>query len=709
MKKLLLTVMACIMSTFIFAQAPASFNFQAVARDAAGNIIPNKPVSFRISILQTTAIGSIVYQETHTVSTNQYGLVNLSIGAGTIISGTFSSISWSTDKYFLKVDMDANGGSAYTDMGTQQLVSVPYALNAGTADKVTNSDNDSTNEIQTISINGTNLNLNKSGGNVPLNSVNYWNKTGSNLDYTTGKVGIGTTTPDADLEISADGSLSDPQLHIHENGNDYARINFDNNNGSNYWTIAAYIASNNRNDRLNFWNGTGGDLLSLTGDGRLGLGVGISPKTTFHVGNGERVLFGTDTLGAGDKLMFLPDLHAFRVGTVSTGAASTYWNRDSIGLYSFASGLNNRAQGYGATAMGRDCEGFGSYSFASGFFSNADGQYSTAMGFNTDALALGSTALGYSTDAEANYSFAAGYFAEAQAIYSVAIGNAVQAQSYASMAVGRYNLGGGNASSWVTSDPIFEIGNGTGPTTRSNAITVLKNGNVGIGTNSPLDALHVSGKIRLGSAETLEDGGINEIAVRGDLRPTSDNIYDLGTSTFRWDDVYATNGTINTSDRRDKENITPIHYGLAELLQLRPVSFTWKDKPQQGVKLGLIAQELLPIISEVVKTQDFKAENEDSSYTMVDLERLGVYYSDLIPVLIKSIQEQNTLIVSQGKTTQIQQDTIDQQKQKLETQQKTLLELQEQQKKDVQVLQKQLAEQQKILLELQAQIANKKQ
>ncbi len=226
----------------------------------------------------------------------------------------------------------------------------------------------------------------------------------------TGKVGIGTTTPTASLEIRDNSNLSTPHILLHENGNDYSRINFDNNNGTNYWTIAAYIASNHRNDRLNFWNGTGGDVMTITGDGEVGIGVGISPKVPFHVGNGRRVLFGIDTLGNGDKLMFLPDLHAFRVGTVATGAASTYWNRDSIGLYSFASGYNTRAQGFGATAMGRDTEASNSYAFASGFFTNADGQYSTAMGFNTDALALGSTALGYSTDAEANYSFCAGLF-----------------------------------------------------------------------------------------------------------------------------------------------------------------------------------------------------------------------------------------------------------------------------------------------------------
>lgn len=467
------------------------------------------------------------------------------------------------------------------------------------------------------------------------------------ITFSQENVGIGTVTPDAKLEIDANSSLSDPHILLHEDGNDYARLNFDNNNGSNYWTIAAYIASNERNDRLNFWNGASGDLLTLTGDGELGLGVGISPKTAFHIGNGRRVLWGTDTLGNGDKLMFLPDLHAFRVGTVSTGAASTYWNRDSIGYYSFASGLNTRAQGFGATAMGRDTEATNSYAFASGFFTNADGQYSTAMGFNTDAFALGSTALGYSTDAEQNYSFAAGYFAEAQAIYAVAIGNAVRAQSFSSIAVGRYNVGGGSATSWLASDPIFEIGIGTGPSTRANAVTVRKNGNVGIGTTVPLDKLHVNGRVRFQTVEYFEDGGTSEIAHRGDLRPTSNNIYDLGTSTFRYDDVYATNGTIQTSDRRDKKNIEGLSYGLREILQLEPVSFEWINGASGGTKLGLIAQDVIEILPEVVKTHDWQQDEEEGTGYVFELERMGIYYSDIIPVLINGIKQQEQTIRDQ--------------------------------------------------------------
>ena len=458
-----------------------------------------------------------------------------------------------------------------------------------------------------------------------------WQLSSSDAYYNGGDVGIGTSSPTASMEISANSSLSDPQLFLHENGNDYARIKFDNNNGSNYWTIASYIASNNRNDRLNFWNGTSGDLLSLTGDGRLGLNVGISPKTTFHIGNGHRVLFGIDTLGNGDKLMFLPDLHAFRVGTVATGAASTYWNRDSIGLYSFASGYNTRAQGYGATAMGRDTEATNSYAHATGYFTNADGLYSTAMGFNTDAMAIGTTSIGYTSDAFGNY--------------STAIGLNTLANSYACVAVGRYNVGYGSGTSWNLTDPIFEVGIGTSSGSRANAMTIRKNGSVGINTAFPTAELQVNGQIKFQTVEYFEDGGTNQIATRGSIRPTADNTYDLGASNFRWDDVFATNGTIQTSDRRSKSSIKELSYGLEQIMDLKPVKFKWKDSPENNYKLGFIAQDLLTVLPEVVKTHNWEATEEDESIkNKVELERLGVYYSDIIPVLVKGMQEQQEKI-----------------------------------------------------------------
>ncbi len=123
------------------------------------------------------------------------------------------------------------------------------------------------------------------------------------------------------------------------------------------------------------------------------------------------------------------------------------------------------------------------------------------------------------------------------------------------------------------------------------------------------------------------------------------NIYDIGTSTYRWDDVYATNGTKNTSDRRFKENIEPIPYGLSEILKLNLIKFQWIDNKDEAFKLGLIAQELQPLISKVVKTYDFEVSEKDGSFKRVELDKLGVYYSDLIPVLIKGMQEQHELII----------------------------------------------------------------
>lgn len=451
---------------------------------------------------------------------------------------------------------------------------------------------------------------------------------------------------DAHLHVNSNSSLSNPQILLDEDGNDYARVNFKNNNGSNYWAIAGYIASNVRNDRLNIWNGQTGDILSITGDGQLGLNVDISPKTELHVGNGNRVLFGQDTLGSGDKLMFLPDLHAFRVGTIATGAASTYWNRDSIGLYSFASGLNTRAQGYGATAMGRDTEATNSYAFASGYFTNADGKYSTAMGFNTDAFGLGSTALGYSTDAEENYSFAAGYLSEAQAIFSTALGHTTRAQAYASTAIGSFNIGNGNPSSWVDTDPIFEIGIGTNNSNRANAMTIRKDGRTGIGTNFPATTLHVNGVVRIGTFEEIEDGGSFILDFDANLRPKENGNRNLGNTQKRWGTVYTVNGVNTSSDARLKNNIQKINYGLDEILQLRSVTYHLNDYPELGEKIGLIAQEVKEIIPEIVIENEFVTEEESGMTTKVKTDYLGIEYTNLIPVLIQAFQDQQEIIDS---------------------------------------------------------------
>ncbi len=127
MKKLIHSIIVLMLSATVFAQAPQSFKYQAVARDASGEVMANEQVNFQFSILEGSSSGTAVYIEQHTDTTNQFGLVNLEIGNGSVFSGDFPSIDWGNNTYFLKVEL--NG----VHIGTSQLLSVPYALHAKTA------------------------------------------------------------------------------------------------------------------------------------------------------------------------------------------------------------------------------------------------------------------------------------------------------------------------------------------------------------------------------------------------------------------------------------------------------------------------------------------------------------------------------------------------------------------------------------------------
>ncbi len=120
------------MSLFTFAQAPELMSYQAIVRGADDALIQNQNVGVRISVLQGSETGSAVYTETHATMTNDNGLVNLNIGAGTT-SDDFSAIDWGNGTYYIKSETDPNGGTNYTIEGTSQLLSVPYALYAKNA------------------------------------------------------------------------------------------------------------------------------------------------------------------------------------------------------------------------------------------------------------------------------------------------------------------------------------------------------------------------------------------------------------------------------------------------------------------------------------------------------------------------------------------------------------------------------------------------
>ncbi len=193
MKNRILTAIASIILTSaVYAQAPQKMTYQAVVRDASNALISNTAVGIQISILETSAVGTAVFIERHTPTTNANGLATIEIGTGTLISGNFSTIDWASGPYFLKTETDPNGGTVYSISGTSELLSVPYALYAestgssfsGDYNDLTNTptnvstftndagyitspndaDSDPNNEIQSLSLVGQNLTI--SGGNM---------------------------------------------------------------------------------------------------------------------------------------------------------------------------------------------------------------------------------------------------------------------------------------------------------------------------------------------------------------------------------------------------------------------------------------------------------------------------------------------------------------------------------------------------------------
>ncbi len=197
--KNLLTFLFVSISVCLIAQAPNAFKYQAVARDGSGELIINTTVSFQISLLQASPTGTVVYSETHNLLTNDFGLVNIEIGNGTVVTGDFSTIDWSLGDYFLQIEMDETGGSNYLLMGTSQLLSVPYAKyaeNAGASD-----DGD-------------------------------WSVSGNNIYSEPGRnIGIGTTNPTSILDIENSGSYiyenTSQKLSVYSDGtNAYTRIKF---------------------------------------------------------------------------------------------------------------------------------------------------------------------------------------------------------------------------------------------------------------------------------------------------------------------------------------------------------------------------------------------------------------------------------------------------------------------------------------------------
>ena len=486
------------------AQVPAGIPYQAVARNATGNLIVSQPVGIRFSILSDTpSPGTIWFEERHTPTTTDLGQINLTIGTGTLLSGNFSTIPWEHSNVRLQVDMDPSGGTSYSVSGITVFGTVPYAFRSGASSLSGNGVPNGTSVGQTLRWNGTAWvaasNMINNGTNISINP--------------------GTSAPDLAL------TLGD---NISQDGGIVAKGKY----------------------------GTGGSTLNTIGDGvRL---IWYPKKAAFRAGNAIGNTWDDSQIGiaswAGGYSTIASGLNSFSFG-YGTSASGTFSvsmgsSNEVSGEASAAFGAGNQVAGYWSFAAGKQnvvsnswATAFGSTNTASAYYSLVSGQYNTASG-------EAAVAFGYLVQARGRYSFAGGYESVASGARSMAFGHGALARSWSEIALGSFNTDYTpvDSNSFNSNDRIFVIGNGNF-SARKNALVVLKNGNLGIGENIPSENFVVGsgGKFRIDSLGNVKR--INNVAYSWPSVQSGINQFlkNDGSGNLTWSDMFVADNSINSA------------------------------------------------------------------------------------------------------------------------------------------------------------------
>jgi hypothetical protein len=449
----------CFLGNITAQEIPQGITYQGLARNASDSVISNQMISLKIGIYSPTVSGTLEWEETHSIITNQFGLIYCIIGQG-ISTGagsksSFSMISWGAGAHFVKIAMDETGGSTYVNIDTIQFWSVPYAMNSETADSLFQPLRLSELvDVDTLGVyTGAVLKWNGSlwqpaadnNSDTALYSINAGHSDISDTAlYAVNVLSSIDTIPFAYLSDSALFSVNSQNAVNSLNSNycDTAVYALNVGNAGNFWNING---NSGTTPALNFLGTTdntdlvfktnNAERMRITSAGKIGIGTS-TPIATLHVAGNDGIIaegtFGTGTAppsGIGTRMIWYPKKAAFRAG----GVSSNQWDDIKIGNYSFSSGYNTTASGAYSTAFGSGSTSSGQYSLAACELSTASGISSVAMGSSCVASGAYAVALGRGSQATDSSSIAMGYHPTASGKYSVSLG-------YTTIASGDYSV-----------------------------------------------------------------------------------------------------------------------------------------------------------------------------------------------------------------------------------------------------------------------------
>lgn len=462
MRKLTFTLLfsVAVIAT-MFAQAPQAFNYQAVARDAQGVPMANRQVSVRFTILDGP---TEVYRESHSLTTNQFGLFTAKVGQGTHLWGNFANIYWGQGAKSLKVELDPNGGSNYVDLGDNQLLSVPYALFAahgvGTqgatgvqgaiglvgatgigTQGATGADGftGATGADGLVGATGIDGLQGVTGATGTKGNTGATGSTGANgVTGSTGAVGMtgrtGATGTTGNIGVTGSTGTNGVTGRTGATG-------ITGRTGSTGAT--GLIGATGAQGLVGATGVHLNDTLQISGD-TLSISSGNSvvlPKAVFISENGK-----THNTVTTDSFEFAGISYSSmklgkRDGNFSAGRFAA-----ASGYSSAAMGSNTTASGDYSTAMGNQTTASGQNSTAMGSSSNASGQYAIAIGQSSRAQGIASVGMGGYANASGHYSTVAGYQSFASSYAATSLGNNARVTSDNSTALGYYTTVSGYSS-----------------------------------------------------------------------------------------------------------------------------------------------------------------------------------------------------------------------------------------------------------------------